>query len=76
MGTFLFLSIQDLLLGPFPIITACILLFAFGYWVGNRKTKKLTKQLAKMEKKVMDLNAELLYGPPGKLTGEKTHSHS
>ena len=75
MGTFLFLFIPNALLDPLPITTACIFIFAVGYWAGNRKTRKLTKQLAKMDKKVMDLNAELLYGPPTKLAGKKTHSH-
>ena len=45
-----------------PAAAICLLLFILGYWLGTRKSKKLLKQLAKMEKKVMDLNTELLYG--------------
>lgn len=71
MGT-IFLFVQSSsILDPTPITIICILLFCAGYWVGSLKTKKLMKQLTKMEKKVMDLNSELLYGPPAKLAQEK-----
>jgi hypothetical protein len=39
-----------------------VLLFSIGFWLGNLKSKKLLKKMAKMEKKIMDLNTELLYG--------------
>lgn len=45
-----------------PAAVICLFLFILGYWLGTRKSKKLLKQLARMEKKVMDLNTELLYG--------------
>ncbi len=74
MGTiFLYAQINSIL-DPTPITIICILLFCAGYWVGNLKSKKLMKQLSKMEKKVMDLNSELLYGPPAQSAREKSHS--
>ena len=42
-----------------------LVLFALGYYLGHMATKKMTRQMAKMEKKIMDLNTELLYGPDG-----------
>lgn len=49
-------------LSLFPAGIICLLIFVLGYWLGTLKTKKLRKQLARMEKKIMDLNTELLYG--------------
>jgi hypothetical protein len=42
-----------------------LFLFAFGYWLGTLKSKKLNKKIHKMEKDIMDLNAELLYNDYG-----------
>ena len=47
-----------------PAGIICLIIFIIGYWLGHLKTKKLMKQMAKMEKKIMDLNTELLYGTP------------
>ena len=50
----------------FTVSIICVILFALGYWLGTLKTKKLIRKMAKMEKKIMDLNTELLYGTPAK----------
>jgi|GEM_PF-1339417 hypothetical protein len=39
-----------------------ILFFAVGFWLGQVKIKKMLRRIAKMEKTIMDLNTELLYG--------------
>jgi len=52
---------SDIRLGlPEIAILGCCM-FAIGFWIGTLKSKKLLKQLAKMDKKIMDLNSELLY---------------
>jgi hypothetical protein len=48
-----------------PAAAIMLLLLILGYWLGSLKTRKLTRQLAKMERKVMELNTELLYGSTG-----------
>lgn len=55
-------SDYSFILKQLPTAGICLLIFALGYWLGTRKSKKLFKQMAKMEKKIMDLNTELLYG--------------
>jgi hypothetical protein len=39
-----------------------IFVLAFGYWLGNKKVKKATEEIYKLQREVLDLNAELLYG--------------
>ena len=51
----------DIQLGLFQVAIVGCCLFAIGFWLGNLKYKKLLKKMAKMEKKIMDLNSELLY---------------
>jgi len=57
------LSFQHLHLDLFEAGITCIVLFAIGYWLGALKSRKLIRKMGKMEKKIMDLNTELLYGP-------------
>ena len=71
MGILFLFDLSDSLLDPTPIAIICVLVFCAGYWVGHLKTKRLKKLLTKMEKKIMDLNSELLYGPPAKPVREK-----
>jgi hypothetical protein len=54
-------AIQELQLGLITVIITCSLLFAAGYWLGVAKSKKFIKRINKMEKEILDLNAELLY---------------
>ena len=57
------LSFQNLQLDLFQAGITCIALFAIGYWLGALKSRRLMRKMGKMEKKIMDLNTELLYGP-------------
>jgi energy-converting hydrogenase Eha subunit H len=55
-------AVQEFQLGLITVIITCSLLFAAGYWLGIAKSKKLfIRKLNKMEKEILDLNAELLY---------------
>lgn len=39
-----------------------ILILAFGYWLGSKKSKRLNGEVYKLQREILDLNAELLYG--------------
>ncbi|HVU56679.1 MAG TPA: hypothetical protein VHD83_16570 [Puia sp.] len=58
------LSILSLHLDLVQVGIVGILLFTLGFWLGRLRIRKMIKQMAKMEKKIMDLNSELLYGVP------------
>jgi len=55
---------ENLQMDMFQAGIACLVIFAAGYWVGSRKSRRLMRKMGKMEKKIMDLNSELLYGHP------------
>jgi hypothetical protein len=55
-------SFQNLQLDLFQTGIVCVVLFAIGYWLGTLKSRRLLRKMGKMEKKIMDLNTELLYG--------------
>ena len=57
------LSFQNLQMDLLQVGIICIILFVIGYWLGALKSRKLMRKMGKMEKKIMDLNSELLYGP-------------
>jgi hypothetical protein len=52
---------RDIQLDLLEVAIIGSLLFAVGFWLGTLKSKKLLKKMARMEKKIMDLNSELLY---------------
>jgi len=54
---------HSITLGLIPMALIALLIFVLGYWFGTLKSKKLMRQVRKMERKIMDLNTELLYGP-------------
>ena len=60
-----YLSFQYLQLDIIQVSVVGLILFSAGFWLGKMRTKRLLKQMAKMEKKIMDLNTELLYGKSG-----------
>jgi hypothetical protein len=60
METF-YSTFQDFQLDLLQVFITGILLFALGFWLGTMKSKKLLRKMARMEKKIMDLNTELLY---------------
>ena len=57
-----FLPFQDLQLDFLQVSIVALVLFGLGFWLGTMKSRKLIRKMAKMEKKIMDLNTELLYG--------------
>ena len=58
------LSFQNLQMDLFQVGIACLIIFALGYWLGTLKSRRLIRKMSRMEKKIMDLNTELLYGRP------------
>ena len=53
---------QNFQLGILQLSIAGICLFALGFWVGSAlKSRKLLRKMARMERKIRDLNSELLY---------------
>ena len=38
------------------------LVFVVGFWIGRKKVKNLNEKIYSLQKDVLDLNAELLYG--------------
>jgi hypothetical protein len=43
------------------VLIVGLFLFAIGFWVGQAKSRKLERKMAKLEKEIRDLNTELLY---------------
>jgi hypothetical protein len=37
-------------------------IFIIGFWLGNKKTRKYLEEIYSLQRDVLDLNAELLYG--------------
>jgi hypothetical protein len=57
----LYAIFQNFQLNLIQVTIAGMLSFVLGLWIGRIKNKKLWHQMAKMEKEILDLNAELLY---------------
>ena len=59
-------AIIDLLraiqLNMLEVSIAGLFIFGIGYLMGNKKVKKLTREVYGLQKDVLDLNEELLYG--------------
>jgi hypothetical protein len=59
-------AILDLLqafsLNMLEVMIAGLFVFCFGFWLGSKKTKKLTEEIYGLQRDVLDLNAEILYG--------------
>jgi hypothetical protein len=45
-----------------------LFIFAIGYLIGMKKVKKLTHEIYGLQKDVLDLNEELLYGVSGHIS--------
>jgi len=54
--------LQAFNLNILEVILTVIPIFYIGYRLGNRKVKKLTEEIYSVQKQVLDLNEELLYG--------------
>lgn len=59
-------AIIDLLraiqLNMLEVSIACLFIFGIGYMIGIKKVRKLTREVYGLQKDVLDLNEELLYG--------------
>ena len=59
-------TIIDLLkaiqLNMLEVMIAGLFIFSLGYLIGKKKVKKLTHEIYGLQKDVLDLNEELLYG--------------
>ena len=54
-------TLLDIQLDFIEVMIIGLSLFSAGYWLGGLKSRKLNKKIGKMERDIMDLNAELLY---------------
>ncbi|HCL84419.1 MAG TPA: hypothetical protein DIC22_10615 [Chitinophagaceae bacterium] len=44
------------------VVVAGLFIFSFGYLIGMKKVKKLTHEIYGLQRDVLELNEELLYG--------------
>ena len=54
--------LRTLQLNMLEVSIAGLFIFGIGYLMGNKRVKKLTRQVYGLQKDVLDLNEELLYG--------------
>jgi hypothetical protein len=52
-------------LNMLDVMIAGIFIFSIGYLTGKKKVRKLTHEIYGLQKDVLDLNEELLYGVNG-----------
>jgi hypothetical protein len=55
-------------LNMLDLMIAGIFIFSIGYLIGMKKVRKLTHEIYGLQKDVLDLNEELLYGVNGNLS--------
>ncbi|HEX4851554.1 MAG TPA: hypothetical protein VFV08_12140 [Puia sp.] len=59
-------AIIDLLkafqLNAFEVSIIAFAIFCVGFWIGHKKVKKLTLEIYKLQRDVLDLNEEILTG--------------
>ena len=48
---------------------AGVFIFSIGYLIGMKKVRKLTHEIYGLQKDVLELNEELLYGVNGNMSG-------
>ena len=44
------------------VLIAAIFVFGIGFLLGHKKSKKLIEEVCKLQRDILDLNAEILYG--------------
>jgi hypothetical protein len=47
---------------------ASLIIFSIGYMIGMKKVKKLTHEIYGLQRDVLELNEELLYGVPEEMS--------
>lgn len=55
-------------LNMLEVMIAGLFIFTLGYLIGTKKVKKLTHEIYGLQKDVLDLNEEILYGVGGNLS--------
>jgi hypothetical protein len=58
----LFDILQALQFNAFQVIIAGLLLFSAGHLLGKRNSRRLKEKINRLEKNVMELNSEILFG--------------
>ncbi len=54
--------LQAFHLNVLEVMIAGFFIFVIGFWLGNKKTSKYLQEIYSLQRDVLDLNAELLYG--------------
>ena len=44
------------------VLIAALFVFSIGFFLGHKKSKKLIEEVYKLQRDILDLNAEILYG--------------
>ena len=66
--------IQSLQLNFSQVVVAGVLIFIFGYVIGSLRIKRMAREKHDLEKTVMALNEELLYGLPSAFQEKEAES--
>jgi hypothetical protein len=54
--------LQALHLNVLEVMITGVFIFIIGFWLGHKKTRKYLEEIYSLQRDVLDLNAELLYG--------------
>jgi hypothetical protein len=54
--------LQAIHLSVLEVLITGIFIFTLGFWLGHKRTRKYLEEIYKLQRDVLDLNAELLYG--------------
>ena len=54
--------LQELHLNMFEVMIAAMFVFCIGYLIGSKKGKKMNEEIYSLQRQVLELNSELLYG--------------
>jgi hypothetical protein len=55
-------------LNMLDVVIAGLFIFSIGYLIGMKKVKKLTHEIYGLQRDVLELNEELLYGAQGNIS--------
>jgi hypothetical protein len=55
-------------LNMLDVVIAGLFIFSIGYLIGMKKVKKLTHDIYGLQRDVLELNEELLYGTDGEMS--------
>ena len=58
----IFEALQALHLNILEVMITGVFVFIIGFWLGHQKTRKYLEEIYHLQRHVLDLNAELLYG--------------